>query len=157
MIKVSVQRLSTTGDDSSSTIGGFDHNFPHVERYQDVTNRFFVAVTQRWPNAIFHVYDRDDNETILHTRDLPISVPEKGCIIVVRDEQMDEHLEQEGGVPMPDGESSLLLWVSPVAGNHHYLDLVTVNDPLENAFCWWAVEQLWDAYLAAKKSVNSRL
>lgn len=151
MIKVSVQRVSTTGDENSSTIGGFDHNFPNVSRCQDMTNRFFAAISQRWPHAIFHVYDEKDNETIARTRDLPIIIPEKGCIVVVRDEQMDEHLEREGGIPMPDGESSLVLWVSPVAQNRHYLDLVTVNDPIENTFCWWAVEQMWDAYLTSKK------
>ena len=52
---------------------------------------------------------------------------------------------------MPDGESVIALWFSPVDTSAHFLDLVTASDPLENESCWWAVEQLWDAYLASKK------
>lgn len=154
MLRVSVQKVSRAGDEESSTIGGFDHNFPRVPHFADVMNRFLMAVRVRWPNAILRIYDEDDNEVVLRAPQMPTIWPPKGCAIVVRDDQMDRHLEEEGGVPMPDGESSLVLWFFPVDPDTHYLDLVTVSDPLENEFSWWAVEQLWDAYLSVKKAAK---
>jgi hypothetical protein len=87
----------------------------------------------------------------LRRLDLPARLPEHGHALIVRDEQMNEHVQNEGSVPMPDGESDLLLLFFPVGNDMHYLDLVTIDDPLENQFCWWAVEQIWDAYLSSKK------
>ncbi|MDC3960690.1 hypothetical protein [Polyangium jinanense] len=154
MFKVSVQKVSSAGDEETSTVGGFDHNFPRVPHFEDVMSRFLMAVRVRWPNAIFRIYDENDNEVVLRAPHMPATWPPKGWAIVVRDDLMDKHLEEEGGVPMPDGESGLVLWFSPVSEGISYLDLVTVSDPLENQFCWWAVEQIWDAYLSVKKAAK---
>ena len=153
-LKVRVEHVSTAGDEESTTIGGFDHNFPHVQDYANVINDFLTRISERWPEAIFYV-DDDDRETRLKARkaDLPIDLPEKGVVIILRDDAMDAHCDREGAVPMANGESVLVLWFHPES-NDHYIDLVTVSDPLENEFCWWAVEQIWDAYLTSKRGGN---
>jgi hypothetical protein len=156
-LKVHVERTSVQGDPQSSTLGGFDHNFPRVRDHVRVINAYMLRVVERWPHAIFHL-DNDQRgrgeRRDLRRHDLPTIVPGEGTLIIVRDEEMDAHEEAKGSVPMPDGESSLVLWFNPndEAPGFHYLDLVTVSDPLDNEFCWWAVEQLWDVYLESKKS-----
>jgi hypothetical protein len=151
MLRVRIERVSPEGDVESTTMGGFDHNFPRVQAYADVINRFLLRIVGRWPEAIFYI-DDDARGTRLKLRrqDLPVTLPEEGVIIILRGEEMDAHSEREGAVPMPDGESVLTLWFHPKHGTH-YLDLVTVSDPLENKFCWWAIEQIWDAYLTSKR------
>ena len=60
MYKVRVEWIPTyvPGDDEpSQPIGGFDHNFPHVEHHADVINRLFSRVAERWPAVIFYVKD----------------------------------------------------------------------------------------------------
>jgi hypothetical protein len=152
MLKVRVERVSQEGDVESTTIGGFDHNFPRVYDYTDVINRFFLHIAERWPEAIFYIDDDPRGIRLkLRRQDLPATLPEEGVAIIVRDDVMDAQSESEGAVPMPDGESVLVLWFHR-EGDAHYLDLVTVSDPLENEFCWWAVEQIWDVYLTSKKA-----
>jgi hypothetical protein len=162
MYKVRVEWIPddpSLADVSGMVIGGSDHNFPRVDRYAEVINEFLARVAVRWPEAIFYV----DNDPLgrgvqrkLRKRDLPAHIPDEGTVIIVRDEEMDSHEDREGAVPMPDGESSLVLWFNPNPRDpaYHYLDLVTADNWLENDFAWWAVEQLWDVYLEAKRRAS---
>jgi hypothetical protein len=89
----------------------------------------------------------------LRAHDLPITIPNEGLVFLMRDDAMDAHQETHGSVPMPDGESVLVLWFgrNEKVPGFHYMDLVTVDDPFESEFSWWAVEQLWDVYLESKR------
>ena len=105
---------------------------------------------------IVHVSDDASGKEVTVTADnLPLVFPERGFLLVLRDKTMDTHQEEEGSVPMADGESSLALWFNPIDGEGYYLDMVTVEDPLKSKFAWWALEQMWEAYLFSKRATNT--
>jgi hypothetical protein len=153
MYKVRIERIDTSvpGNDAEGImIGGFDHNFPRVADYSNVINGFLTRVLVRWPSAVIFVDDDPRGTRLtLHKHDVPATLPAEGVALIVRDGPPEGEIE-----PTSDNESPLVLWFHPVNGAH-YLDLVTVGDPLENEFCWWAVEQLWDVYLKSKQCETS--
>jgi hypothetical protein len=145
-------------DDDGAMIGGCDNDVDTIRNPTDVARDFVQLISLKWPNAYAVLVNDDTSETqeLLTAELLRIELPTRGILSIVRDREMERHLEETGGTPMDDGEGPLTLWFRPLNAQMHYrFDLVTPALPTENAFSKWAVDQLLVA--ASEPQTSTRI
>jgi hypothetical protein len=135
-------------EENDAMIGGADNDVDTTRSPQDVVRQFLCALRRRWPCLCVDLTDNDTSEywVVLATEIDRLTLPVHGVMHIVRDSEMQAHLDETGGTPMKDGEGPLSLWFRPLDSSGCYrFDLVTPEVTELNEFSRWAVEQLKEA------------
>lgn len=134
--------VETTADYEGMSGVGFDNIATGVEDIHTTLRGFLSAALMRWPQATVVTEPTSEGEPRLLDPELLSAQPAPSRLWIVRDADMQSHVDEFGGCPMPDGDGGLALYIDSQQDATYALTLVTPEHISHNAFSAWAVEEL---------------
>jgi hypothetical protein len=106
-----------------------------------------------WPDMRVHLTggadDRELFDGLKSPGVLPPRLPQQGCVLLVRDEEMYQHLDRTGGELMEDGEAGFWIYFGPTRRRNPpttwSLTLVTPAHPLRDSFTRFIVREVMES------------
>ena len=90
---------------------GWDTVIFTTVRPRRIFGTFLAKMAGRWPSAHVEVHTKSKRQIGSHL-DFPEEAlpPDLECVLVFQDQAMDRHCEENGYVPMADGDGPVALW-----------------------------------------------
>jgi hypothetical protein len=126
--------------------GGWDYLVSEVQHGPQAVATFLDGIVSRWPRVLVEIKKTAANVWApVAIAEWQSSHVEPVVFMIARDSAMQEHSQETGGAPMPDGDGPLQLYAGREPDGTWAMTLVTPAPAHDDEFSAWAVQLLSDA------------
>nr|CAP62388.1 hypothetical protein [Archangium disciforme] len=145
-------------------MGGFDVILDVQGNSSEVVKTYLRRRLKRWPGMRVHLNGRKGFRELFDGLKspgvLPPRLPREGSVLLVRDEEMFQHLDRTGGRLMKDGEAALSVYFSRTKRRNPpttwSVTVVTPEHPLRDSFSRSAIREVMEAARLIRAPASTR-